>query len=118
MDLEVRKKVRGTIISKNTFLECIINNKLPLKINSVSSGKEPEKVENQKFITKKMFWLIKETKEDVKGKETVTTKAVDMNGDDRGGMVKLKTAIQVHGGFENIQTDLEAAEKPTTVKFT
>jgi hypothetical protein len=114
MDLEVRKKVRGTIISKNTFLECIINNKLPLKINSVSSGNEPEKVENQKFITKRMFWLIKETKEDVKGKETVTTKAVDINDD----MVKLKTAIKIHGGFENIQTDLEKAEKPTTVKFT
>lgn len=114
MDLEVRKKVRGTIISKNTFLECIINNKLPLKINSVSSGNEPEKVENQKFITKRMFWLIKETKEDVKGKETVTTKAVDINDD----MAKLKTAIKIHGGFENIKTDLEAAEKPTTVKFT
>jgi hypothetical protein len=114
MDLEVRKKVRGTIISKNTFLECIINNKLPLKINSVSSGKEPEKVENLKFITKRMFWLIKETKEDVKGKETVTTKAVDINDD----MVKLKTAIKIHGGFENIKIDLEAAEKPTTVKFT
>ena len=114
MDLEVRKKVRGTIISKNTFLECIINNKLPLKINSVSSGNEPEKVENQKFITKRMFWLIKETKEDVKGKETVTTKAVDINDD----MAKLKTAIKTHGGFENIKTDLEAAEKPTTVKFT
>jgi len=114
MDLEVRKKVRGTIISKNTFLECIINNKLPLKINSVSSGKEPEKVENQKFITKKMFWLIKETKEDVKGKETITTKAVDINED----INKLKTAVKIHGGFENIKPELEAAEKPTTVKFT
>jgi heterodisulfide reductase subunit A-like polyferredoxin len=67
-----------------------------------------------KFITKRMFWLIKETKEDVKGKETVTTKAVDINDD----MVKLKTAIKIHGGFENIKIDLEAAEKPTTVKFT
>ncbi len=114
MDLEVRKKVRGTIISKNTFLECIINNKLPLKINSISSDKEPEKVENQKFITKRMFWLIKETKEDVKGKETVTTKAVDVNDD----MVKLKTAIKIHGGFEDIKTELEKSEKPTTVKFT
>ena len=114
MDLEVRKKVRGTIISKNNFLECIVNNKLPLKINSVSSGNEPEKVENQKFITKRMFWLIKETKEDVGGKETVTTKAVDINDD----MTKLKTAIKIHGGFEDIKTELEAAEKPTTVKFT
>jgi hypothetical protein len=115
MDLEVRKKVRGTIISKNTFLECIINNKLPLKINSISSEKDqPEKVEDQKFITKRMFWLVKETKEDVKGKETVTTKAVDINDD----MNKLKTAIKIHGGFEDIKTNLEAAEKPTTVKFT
>ena len=118
MDLEVRKKVRGTIISKNHFLECIVNNKLPLKINSVSSGNEPEKVEDMKFITKRMFWLIKETKEDVKGKETVTTKAVDLNDD----VNKLKTAIKIcmpmHGGFEDIQSALEAAGKPTTVKFT
>lgn len=114
MDLEVRKKVRGTIISKNHFLECIVNNKLPLKINSVSSGNEPEKVEDMKFITKRMFWLIKETKEDVKGKETVTTKAVDINDD----VNKLKTAIKIHGGFEDIQAALEAAGKPTTVKFT
>jgi hypothetical protein len=114
MDLEVRKKVRGTIISKNNFLECIVNNKLPLKINSVSSGAEPEKVEDMKFITKRMFWLIKETKEDVKGKETVTTKAVDINDD----VNKLKTAIKIHGGFEDIQAALDAADKPTTVKFT
>jgi hypothetical protein len=114
MDLEVRKKVRGTIISKNHFLECIVNNKLPLKINSVSSGNEPEKVEDMKFITKRMFWLIKETKEDVKGKETVTTKAVDINDD----VNKLKTAIKIHGGFEDIQAALDAADKPTTVKFT
>jgi hypothetical protein len=114
MDLEIRKKVRGTIISKNHFLECIINNKLPLKINSVSSGAEPEKVEDMKFITKRMFWLIKETKEDVKGKETVTTKAVDINDD----VNKLKTAIKIHGGFEDIKANLEKAEKPTTVKFT
>lgn len=112
MNLEVRKKVRGTIMSKQTFLECLINNKLPIKINSISSGKEPEKVTDKKIIVKRIFWLIKETIESEGGKEKTTTKAVDINND----VTKLKTAITVKGGFENIKADLDV-EKPTTVKF-
>lgn len=110
---EIRKPVLGTIMSKETLLSRLLQNKLGIEFNSIPSNDQFDKVEGKKFIVKKVFWLVKETKEsgEKEGEEKISLKAVDLN-DEIG---KLKIGIKNYDGFLEIKSTLDK-DKPTTIK--
>jgi hypothetical protein len=110
---EIRKPVLGTIMSKQTLLSRLLQNKLGIEFNSIPSNDQFDKVDGKKFIVQKVFWLVKETKEsgETEGEEKISLKAVDLNDD----VAKLKIGIKNYDGFLDIKATLDK-DKPTTIK--